>query len=153
MSKTLVLKRSRKRKYMGYVLTSIFFVLSIVFAFLLFNQDEDSSPTYTLCYIFMDLFFLLCLAFSVYSTLQKKEIRIAKEKDCFRIEEKKTYRIPLSSLENISYTDGGKLFSNGNLTFQVEGKKIQIKNITNAKANCLALQEMLSLNSFPLKNA
>lgn len=146
MSKAVVLKRSKKRAYISYVITGILFILSLLFAFLFFNQEDDSSSPYGICYLLIDIFFLLCLAFSVYSTLQKKEVRIAKEEDFLLIEERKIYRIPLSSLESISYKNGGRFFANGSLTFSIEGKKIQIKNITNAKTNCLALQEMLSFS-------
>lgn len=146
MSKAVVLKRSKKKAYLSYILTGILFVLSLLFAFLFFNQEDDSSSPYGICYFLLDIFFLLGLAFSVYSTLQKKEVRIAKEEDFLLIEERKIYRIPLSSLESISYKNGGRFFANGSLTFSIEGKKIQIKNITNAKTNCLALQEMLSFS-------
>ena len=147
MSKAVVLKRSKKRAYISYVITGILFILSLLFAFLFFNQEDDSSSPYGICYLLIDIFFLLCLAFSVYSTLQKKEVRIAKEEDFLLIEERKVHRIPLSSLESISYKDGGKFFSNGNLTFHMEREKIQVKNIVNAKANCLALREILALKA------
>ena len=146
MSKAVVLKRSKKRAYISYVITGIFFIVSILFAFLLFNQEDETSNVYGMCYLFIDIFFLLCLAFSVYSTLQKKEVRIAKE-DFLLIEERKVHRIPLSSLESISYKDGGKFFSNGNLTFHMGREKIQVKNIVNAKANYLALREILALKA------
>ena len=147
MSKAVVLKRSKKRAYISYVITGILFILSLLFAFLFFNQEDDSSSPYGICYLLIDIFFLLCLAFSVYSTLQKKEVRIAKEEDFLLIEERKVHRIPLSSLKSISYKDGGKFFSNGNLTFHMEREKIQVKNIVNAKANCLALREILALKA------
>ena len=147
MSKAVVLKRSKKRAYISYVITGIFFIVSIPFAFLLFNQEDETSNVYGICYLFIDIFFLLCLAFSVYSTLQKKEVRIAKEQDFLLIEERKVHRIPLSSLKSISYKDGGRFFSNGNLTFHMGRKKIQVKNIANAKANCLALREILALKT------
>ena len=147
MSKAVVLKRSKKRAYISYVITGIFFIVSILFAFLLFNQEDEASNVYGMCYLFIDIFFLLCLAFSVYSTLQKKEVRIAKEEDFLLIEERKVHRIPLSSLESISYKDGGKFFSNGNLTFHTGREKIQVKNIVNAKANYLALREILALKA------
>lgn len=147
MSKAVVLKRSKKRAYISYVITGILFILSLLFAFLFFNQEDDSSSPYGICYLLIDIFFLLCLAFSVYSTLQKKEVRIAKEEDFLLIEERKVHRIPLSSLESISYKDGGKFFSNGNLTFHMEREKIQVKNIVNAKANYLALREILALKA------
>lgn len=60
--------------------------------------------------------------------------------------EKSTESLFLLYLESISYKNGGRFFANGSLTFSIEGKKIQIKNITNAKTNCLALQEMLSFS-------
>lgn len=147
MSKAVVLKRSKKRAYISYVITGILFILSLLFAFLFFNQEDDSSSPYGICYLFIDIFFLLCLAFSVYSTLQKKEVRIAKEEDFLLIEERKVHRIPLSSLESISYKDEGKFFSNGNLTFHMGREKIQVKNIVNAKANYLALREILALKA------
>ena len=147
MSKAVVLKRSKKRAYISYVITGILFILSLLFAFLFFNQEDDSSSPYGICYLLIDIFFLLCLAFSVYSTLQKKEVRIAKEEDFLLIEERKVHRIPLSSLESISYKDGGKFFSNGNLIFHMEREKIQVKNIVNAKANYLALREILALKA------
>ncbi|MDD7043512.1 MAG: hypothetical protein PUI68_05145, partial [Mollicutes bacterium] len=100
MSKAVVLKRSKKRAYISYVITGIFFIVSIPFAFLLFNQEDETSNVYGICYLFIDIFFLLCLAFSVYSTLQKKEVRIAKEQDFLLIEERKVHRIPLSSLKS-----------------------------------------------------
>lgn len=147
MSKAVVLKRSKKRAYISYVITGILFILSLLFAFLFFNQEDDSSSPYGICYLLIDIFFLLCLAFSVYSTLQKKEVRIAKEQDFLLIEERKVHRIPLSSLESISYKDGGEFFSNGNLTFHMGREKIQVKNIVNAKANYLALREILALKA------
>ena len=147
MSKAVVLKRSKKRAYISYVITGIFFIVSIPFAFLLFNQEDETSNVYGICYLFIDIFFLLCLAFSVYSTLQKKEVRIAKEQDFLLIEERKVHRIPLSSLKSISYKDRGRFFSNGNLTFHMGREKIQVKNIVNAKANCLALREILALKA------
>ena len=147
MSKAVVLKRSKKRAYISYVITGILFILSLLFAFLFFNQEDDSSSPYGICYLLIDIFFFFCLAFSVYSTLQKKEVRIAKEEDFLLIEERKVHRIPLSSLESISYKDGGKFFSNGNLTFHMGREKIQVKNIVNAKANYLALREILALKA------
>lgn len=146
MSKAIVLKRSKKRAYVSYVLTGILFLLSLLFAFLFFNQEDDSS-LYGICYFLIDILFLLGLAFSVYSTLQKKEVRIAKEQDFLLIEERRIYRIPLSSLQNISYKGGSRFFSNGNLTFQTKEEKIQVKNIANAKANYLALREILALKA------
>lgn len=147
MSKAVVLKRSKKRAYISYVITGIFFIVSILFAFLLFNQEDETSNVYGMCYLFIDIFFLLCLAFSVYSALQKKEVRIAKEQDFLLIEKRKVHRIPLSSLKSISYKDGGRFFSNGNLTFHMGREKIQVKNIVNAKANYLALREILALKA------
>lgn len=56
MSKAVVLKRSKKRAYISYVITGILFILSLLFAFLFFNQEDDSSSPYGICYLLIDIF-------------------------------------------------------------------------------------------------
>ena len=146
MDKVLILKRSMKKTYASYALTGVFFFLSFLFIFLFFNQEKGSSP-YGICFFLTDILFLVCFTFSVYLTLQKKEIRIIKEGDSLLVEERKSYRIPLSSLESIVYKDGNRFFFDGKLVFQTEGKKISVKDIARVESNYLALREISALKT------